>query len=253
MTVTCTNGHQSTATDYCDVCGDRIDGPSADPVVPAGTDQAGATPDPSAAGGGSPDPGGSPAAPSGASSAPKVGVPGTCPNCMTAYDGLTLFCEDCGYDFVVGAVPKAAAPVAPTVAGSSTTSAGPPSWLVVIGVDRAHFDRVADASVTFPEGTPDRTIELRVGDALIGRKSTSRNIHPDIDLSMPPDDVAVSRSHARLTVAPDGLLTVTDLGSSNGTRRNEASEPIAPNTPTPLDTGDRLHVGAFTRLTVVRL
>lgn len=172
---------------------------------------------------------------------------------MAAYDGLTLFCEDCGYDFVVGAVPKAAAPVAPAVAGTSTTSAGPPSWLVVISVDRAHFDRVADSTVTFPEGTPDRTIELRVGDALIGRKSTSRNIYPDVDLSVAPDDVAVSRSHARLTVAPDGMLTVTDLGSSNGTRRNEATEPLSPNTATSLETGDRLNVGAFTRLTVVRL
>jgi hypothetical protein len=245
VTVTCSNGHASTAVDYCDVCGTAIaplstaGGGSAAPSAPPPPPAPGAAGSGAAAAGNAAPPGAVP---------PKVGTPGVCPNCTSAYDGLTLFCEDCGYDFVLQAMPAAAAPV---IAAAPVAAAGPPRWLVVVSVDREHYDRVADPSVAFPEGTPDRTVEVAKAESLIGRRSTSRNINPEIDCSVAPDDVAVSRRHATLQLADDGSLCLVDLDSSNGTRVNGGPDPIPPNQPHPLVDGDRVYVGAWTKLTVV--
>jgi DNA-binding winged helix-turn-helix (wHTH) protein len=56
----------------------------------------------------------------------------------------------------------------------------------------------------------ERTIDLTEGTHLVGRV-------PDALVSI--DDPAVSRTHARITVA-DAVVTVEDLGSRNGTWRN---------------------------------
>jgi FHA domain len=245
----CANGHDSVASDYCDQCGVKIDGPSA-PVAPIP-----AAPDPSA------EPA-VPAAP--AASGPKAAgfdvatTAGTCPNCSGAKDGFSIFCEDCGYDFVTGIVPaNRTPPVAPAVAPSTSTPAGSTvvnaagSWMIVVATDRAQFDRVGDATVVFPVGVPDRVVELTADRALIGRKSTSRNIHPEVDLSPTPEDVAVSRQHAEIVRAGDGTFTVTDLGSSNGTFLNGSAVAMSPNTAMPLANGDSVSVGAWTTLTLV--
>src|ERR1022692_1144677 len=99
---TCLAGHESTAADYCDVCGIRIGSPAA------------ATAGSSSGGGASGDKGGR----------PDVGVappgPGSlCPRCGTA--GLVRFCEACGYQ--VGADP---APVTAASSGPAPGSASPP-------------------------------------------------------------------------------------------------------------------------------
>ncbi|GAA5079291.1 hypothetical protein HNP84_009869 [Thermocatellispora tengchongensis] len=82
---TCPDGHESGATDYCDVCGTMMSGSAA------------------------------PAAASASASAPSSG-PGTggegrtsCPDCQAPRTGR--FCEECGYDFAIevsGAVRMAA-------------------------------------------------------------------------------------------------------------------------------------------------
>jgi pSer/pThr/pTyr-binding forkhead associated (FHA) protein len=48
----------------------------------------------------------------------------------------------------------------------------------------------------------------------------------------------------------DGGVVVRDLGSTNGTMLNDDPVPIAPQTVTPLSDGDRVHVGAWTTITV---
>ncbi len=123
--------------------------------------------------------------------------------------------------------------------------------MIVVATDRAQFDRVGDATVVFPVGVPDRVVELSGDRALIGRKSTSRNIHPEVDLSASPEDVAVSRQHAEIVRAADGTFTVTDLGSSNGTFLNGSAAAMSPNTATTLANGDSVSVGAWTTLTLV--
>jgi hypothetical protein len=55
-----------------------------------------------------------------------------------------------------------------------------------------------------------------------------------------------------LSAGAGGSLIVVDLGSANGTFRNDASSPLPPNERIVLADGDRLFVGAWTRLTARR-
>jgi hypothetical protein len=49
---------------------------------------------------------------------------------------------------------------------------------------------------------------------------------------------------------PDGSWSVVDQDSTNGTTINSADEPIQPFVPVPLKSGDRVHVGAWTTITL---
>ena len=82
----------------------------------------------------------------------------------------------------------------------------------------------------------------------IGRRSRGRDLQPDIDLSGPPSDPGVSHLHAVLIAQPGGSWTLVDPGSSNGTRVN--GRPVTVNTPVTVGVGDRIHVGAWTVITI---
>jgi two-component system, NtrC family, response regulator AtoC len=71
------------------------------------------------------------------------------------------------------------------------------------------------------------------GDLRIGRA-------PDVDLVI--DDPSISRSHAILSIGPP--LTITDLGSANGTMVGD--RPLAPSEKVPLSSGDVIRVGSTT-------
>jgi hypothetical protein len=127
------------------------------------------------------------------------------------------------------------------------------SWRLVASADRAYYARMSAAdgdSVAFPAFCPDRRFALTGSQLLIGRRSRSRGIEPDVDLTGPPEDAGVSHAHALLVSTPDGGWSVVDLDSANGTYVNEADDPIQPNVPVPLKDGDRVHVGAWTTLTI---
>ncbi|WP_433228590.1 FHA domain-containing protein [Actinomadura formosensis] len=218
----CPCGHTSEAADYCDVCGDLIGG--AAPAKPLET--------------------------------------GVCPRCGTPRSGR--FCEVDGYDFETGAghtaelpagrAPWAAPPVPQPRTGSGPLVSDGPSALV--RADRDYFDTVVAemgrdaADLTFPPYCPERRIPL-IGDRVrIGRRSTSRAILPEIDLSTPPQDPGVSHLHAVLLAQPDGTWNLVDPGSTNGTTVNGGTEPIPVNAPMPMGDGDRIHVGAWTTITL---
>jgi hypothetical protein len=240
MTAVCPNGHTSSTDDFCDVCGAPID-PTATPATAAAT----AAPVP-------PVPPTPPAPPTPPGAPPKL-----CPNCDAANSPDALFCEDCGYDFATGQLPPPPATVDPVsgrvvAAPSQATPARPPGveWVAEIWVDPDWYasQGVSDPlpSVGAPAVVPltDRTL-------LIGRTSTSRNIHPQIDVSM---DSGVSRRHAQLTT--DGQRWwVEDLQSSNGTYIGGAGEalpttPLTPGQRIELEDDDRIYVGAWTRIVV---
>jgi pSer/pThr/pTyr-binding forkhead associated (FHA) protein len=84
----------------------------------------------------------------------------------------------------------------------------------------------------------------------VGRHSPTRGIRTQIDLSGAPEDPAISHLHAILLRQDDGSYAVMDPGSSNGTTLNDDPMPIAPNTPVPLADGDRIHLGAWTTITI---
>jgi serine/threonine-protein kinase len=130
------------------------------------------------------------------------------------------------------------------------------TWIAVVTADRAYYDQVraadaADAaSISFPVYVAERRFRLDAAVVHIGRRSRSVAIRPEIDLTGPPTDPGVSRLHAQLTRAPDGTWSVTDLSSGNGIQVNDRDVPSG--TPIPLQPGDSIHLGAWTRITLTR-
>lgn len=267
MSAVCPNGHTSQAEDYCDTCGSPID---ASAVTPAGEAPAGGTsapPEPADAAGEAPSgsevsgipAGGSsldldvPAAPEPAEAEPAPsGL--ECPNCQTENAEGALFCEACGYDFTTGAMPRRTAAEAASAALSGgdepQEQAEPFEWVAEVWVDPDWYaTQEADDPCPSP-GLP-TLIPLRHKSLLLGRVSSSRNTHPEIDLSTDP---GVSRRHAQLTT--DGSRWfVEDLDSSNGTFVGPASgplpeQPIQVGPKRELGDDDRLYVGAWTRVVV---
>jgi len=238
---TCPAGHQTTATDYCDVCGLAMgDAPPADATTP-----------------------GAPATPADAAD-PSGSAAGTCPNCSAPNPANALFCEACGYDFTTGTMPRPLTP--PVGAGAEAT---PPAsaaddvptnpspaltdpWVAEVWIDP---DWYADQESTDPLPSPGmpRVVALRNASVLIGRASRSRNITPDIDLS---SDNGISRRHAQLTT--DGTRWwIEDLGSSNGTYVGGSvgalpTTPIPPGQKQEISEDDRIYLGAWTRIVVRR-
>jgi hypothetical protein len=242
----CREGHNSATDDYCDECGA--------PIVT--TERSGGV---------------------------SSGAAETCPVCGTPRTGR--FCEEDGYDFVLR--PPVAAPAEPVSKPSvepaaepapgpaAEPSAGPAAiaeltppvraeppapaargWVAVVTADRDYFDAVIArngpdaASITFPAVYPPRRIRLTEDQVLIGRHSASRGLQPHIDLTGPPEDPGVSHLHAVLQAAPDGSWSIVDPGSTNGTTINDDDRPIDVGVTVPLRPGDRIHVGAWTTITL---
>ena len=239
----CPNGHDSQSSDYCDTCGAPIS-QNAAAASGAATPQGGAT-----------------------ASSPEA-EPVTCPSCGADKAASALFCEACGYDFTTGTMPRSAQPVgegAVEAEGQATADAGASAsaptplaqpigaeWVVEVWVDPDWYSSQGSSDPCPSPGLPS-TVLLRAKSVLVGRPSTSRNIHPEVDLT---GDPGVSRRQAQLTT--DGQRWwVEDLQSSNGTYVGPASgplpvDPIAPGTRHEFSEDDRVYVGAWTRLVVRR-
>jgi hypothetical protein len=167
------------------------------------------------------------------------------------------------------AVPSATVAMAPgydpswlpplTELASDTVSApagADPVWTVVVSADRAYFDGVAAARdpdaapIEFPDHYEDLTFQLAGAQMRIGRRSASRGLEPEIDLTGPPTDPGISHLHAVLIAQHDGTWSVLDTGSANGTQVN--GRDIASGQPAPLRDGDSICLGAWTRLRLHR-
>lgn len=246
MTSVCPSGHTSTADDYCDVCGMPID--TDDGAVESATDS-------------------SPAAeqtgdPSGESQ---------CPNCGQANTPGALFCEACGYDFTTGTMPRSTDPSSDSAAeppgdadsaapanqpsdhpGNSSGETGPGTfeWVAEVWIDPSWYE-AQETPDPLPSPGPPTAVPLTGRSVLVGRRSTSRNIHPDIDCDF---DTGVSRRQAQLTT--DGhRWWVEDLDSANGTFVGPASgrlpeDPIPTGVKHELAADDRIYIGAWTRIVI---
>ncbi|WP_377271405.1 FHA domain-containing protein [Peterkaempfera sp. SMS 1(5)a] len=133
------------------------------------------------------------------------------------------------------------------------------TWVAVVSADREYFTQMMARSgpeaqgLYFPPYCPERRIPMTGrGQLRIGRRSQQRGTVPEIDLSVPPEDPGASHQHALLQEQPDGNWIVVDQDSTNGTTVNGSPDPIAPHTGVPLNDGDRVHVGAWTTITVHR-
>jgi hypothetical protein len=246
MSVVCPAGHTSTAEDYCDVCGMPIDAAAAAPGQPP------APPEPPNHG---PTLGRGPAALTGP----------TCPNCATVNLPDALFCENCGYDFTTGTMPRPLDPPAEAEAAAADANAAADAgaggdgsapaeerleWVAEVWIDPAWYEAQESPDPLPSPGLP-AVVPLRGRSLLVGRTSNSRNIHPVVDCDA---DSGVSRRQAQLTT--DGhRWWVEDLDSANGTFVAPASAPL-PDNPIPvgakheLAADDRVYLGAWTRLVI---
>ncbi|MEU3722753.1 FHA domain-containing protein [Streptomyces sp. NPDC031705] len=146
----------------------------------------------------------------------------------------------------------------PPQAESSPAPHGSASWTATIGPDRSYFLAMMQrsgpeaAGLNLPAYSPEQHLPLSGGQITIGRRRASTGESPDIDLAVPPEDPGVSHQHAVLVQQPDLSWAVVDQNSTNGTTINGGEEPIQPYVPVPLADGDRVHVGAWTTITVRR-
>jgi len=268
----CPNGHMSTDPEWCDTCGARLGAaPAAAAAEPGGPGSPLSTP-----------PSGAPVAGVDSLPCPHCGAANTtdalfCEDC--GYDFTTGQAPD---PVPTGTVPVVSATASPTAVSASSTAAssstatpaatgdpssppaqpGPPGWIVIVEIDPKWYElkgTLADQPLPQPSSS---TIPLAVAIVHIGRSSQSRGIHPEIAMDA---DTAVSRQHAQLVAsaasgdtgaAPDSYAVV-DLGSTNGTfvvksglEPDASTEPIAPGAPVLLADGDRVYIGAWSRLTI---
>ncbi|GAA4515849.1 FHA domain-containing protein [Nonomuraea ferruginea] len=163
----------------------------------------------------------------------------SCPICATPRVGQ--FCEVCGHSFDGGALP------------AQTPAAGA-RWEAVTAADRAYYDQVIAqngpdaAAMAFPPYCPERSFPLIGEQVRIGRSRRGRDLTPEIDLAGPPTDPGVSGLHAVLLATPGGTWMLVDPGSANGTQVN--GKPVTVNVPVPVGPGDRIHLGAWTVITI---
>jgi pSer/pThr/pTyr-binding forkhead associated (FHA) protein len=157
------------------------------------------------------------------------------------------------------APPLQPAPSAPPAPASPSMSSFPypqATWTAVVGADRAYYEQVQTVTgsegtaVTFPSYYAERRFQLVGNQMRIGRRSVSRGLAPEIDLTGPPADPGISRLHAVLIATPDGNWAVLDPGSVNGTLVNGSE--IRVGDQVPLHDGDRINLGAWTAITVHR-
>ena len=255
---TCPNGHVSESADYCDTCGTPMGlFPALDASGPSGSSPPPVTPV-----------AGSNPAEARFSSPPRPSATVTtqpCPSCDMANTADALFCEACGYDFTTGTMPR---PTSPTdlpnliggLAGATGLDSGPLStapaleveWVAEVWVDPDWYAE-QDSDEPCPSPGLPVVVPLRAKSLLVGRRSKSRNIHPEIECA---SDVGVSRRQAQLTT--DGQRWwVEDLQSSNGTYVGAASGPLPTEALPPgqrreLADDDRVYLGAWTRIVVRR-
>lgn len=211
----CPHGHASLSDDYCDDCGAPMPGAgqSAHGTVPA--------------------------------SAASHSALTRCPSCDAPRFGR--FCEACGHNFQGAARREEQGEEEIPQCASGT-------WTAVVVADRDYYDRHADLDdsgfVPFPAHFPPRRFELAGTWLVIGRRSRSQGVVPDIDLAEPQPDPAVSHVHAYLVAQPGGAWAVLDQGSTNGTTINGSPRRIESGVEVPLNDGDRIHLGAWTTIIV---
>jgi FHA domain len=241
---------------FCEACGYNFAGPRFTPSVPP-TPSPASTPPPSAPRGYSssqPAPGsggysssqpgpGSYSAAQPQAPAPPLQQPPSAPPASTIPP-------------TSAASPVPSGPSAPASPSMSSFPYPQATWTAVVGADRAYYERVQavtgpeGAAVAFPSYCAERRFQLVGNQMRIGRRSVSRGLSPEIDLTGPPADPGISRLHAVLIAMPDGGWAVLDPGSANGTLVNGSE--IGVGDQVLLHDGDRINLGAWTAITVHR-
>ncbi|OGO37914.1 MAG: hypothetical protein A2W35_07890 [Chloroflexi bacterium RBG_16_57_11] len=158
-----------------------------------------------------------------------------CQNCLHKEMLGAIFCSECGVQLIY--------------------AQGVPTSLVRMTTSKLRAKKIDMKSAPESVVNSDTLISLSIintGDCLplsslnevtLGRVSEGQPVVPDIDLTpYKAYEAGVSRLHASIRMIED-LVTVTDLGSANGTRVNGMQ--ITPHIPCPVKHGDIITLGKF--------
>lgn len=269
----CPAGHQTDQSDFCDVCGLPIGGAAPEtPVAPAAPVATISCPNCGTANvaealfcescgydfttGTMPEPVPAPLwptltavppLPAEAPAAPEAPAPAVAESSEAAEPAAQPV-----IDQPAGDQPAAPAPVGSTPAPAPVVPARPRvEWVAELWIDPDWYAAQGSTDPMPSVGLPD-IVGLTKSSNLIGRVSHSKGIFPEIDCEL---DSGCSRRHAMLTT--DGTRWwVEDLGSANGTFVGPPAGPL-PAMPIPqgrveLTDGQRIYVGAWTRIVVRR-
>lgn len=159
-----------------------------------------------------------------------------CPNCQTPNREGTLFCEECGVS--ISGVDSIATKA--FKAGMTSGLAAPETNITTWGT--SHL--TSRTTLVFRiQGFPDaHNVPMDGRSKLImGRVDPNTGVRPEVDLTpFGAQEKGISRSHSLLQFAED-RLTITDMGSVNGTYLN--SQRLIPNQPRLVRDGDEIRLG----------
>lgn len=164
-----------------------------------------------------------------------------CPNCRHKEMVGAIFCSQCGARLVVSENPTSTA-IYPTNSLHQVTSASP---------DVPYPDEAKDVSMALSILDEKKLIPLGGRrDFTLGRASEGQPIIPDVDLTpFGAYENGVSRMHAVIRMS-DLRITITDLGSANGTRVN--GKKLTPHVANPIRHGDVLFFGRLKAQILIR-
>jgi hypothetical protein len=159
-------------------------------------------------------------------------------------------CPECGHDLLAGAPPVVLPPERP---------AGAATWVAVARADPDYYETANPTGhlevprVPFPRDWAPRRFPLAGDRAWIGRRGRTRSHPPEIDLGGWPADPGVSRLHALLLSIPGDGWALLDPGSAEGTTLNDGTEAIPVDVLVSVKDGDRIHLGAWTTISLQRV
>jgi len=191
---------------------------------------------------------------------PSPSRPGVCPYCGAPCEPSDKFCEECGHELAPkSSVSSASRRQRPPPEPADITGAVAPvdtevEWEAVVEANRAFYvfnHAIYDfdgEEYEFPASVPPRVVALIGPTVTIGRSRVSPATHPDIDLRAGLEDRLVSHEHAVVELRADGTCVLTDPHSTNGTFVNDATKDLKRGTPIEVHDGDRIYVGAWTRI-----
>jgi hypothetical protein len=113
-----------------------------------------------------------------------------------------------------------------------------------------YFNRGWADGLCFPTGTGKRVVQLHGPYELIGRTRGSDGVYPRIDLSATPRGPGVSTIHAILDSNRTGRTCIVGPRFAKRTRLNDEQKPIERDRRISLHDGDKIFVGAWSRVTI---
>jgi hypothetical protein len=188
-----------------------------------------------------------------------------CPNCHTSNLDTSRFCDECGTRLAapppppepLRPVPDYVPPTADRISSPAVTSIGIPSIAEVEEIARPQEplpagEKQAHAKLIIERGgSPGTEFKLTNDESTIGRWDADNGVFPDVDLDAHDEDAKVSRRHARIRRS-NGMYSIEDLGSTNGTYVNRGRR-LLPGNAEVLNDGDEVIVGkTFLRFQINR-